>query len=305
MPPSPVFDYAVFGLHVRSDMRLPELLAAAAAGEPDVTIRLGDVSPGADPGPGLRATEQGVVLTFDGIARFAVADGVSIIVDPVADVPEANIRLYLLGSAMGMLLHQRGILPLHANAVEIDGKAFAFMGASGAGKSTLAAWFHDHGFRIIADDVCAVRFDGNERPVVSPGLPRLRLWKEALEETGRQSSEFSRSYVGDDNWDKFDVPLPHEAAVRSDIELAAVYVLGEGTSPSIDAMQGVEAAKAIFEHTYRGAFVPVANGSREHWSASIRLVRSTPIFVIRRRLGFDHFEGQCEMALEHARGVVL
>ena len=75
------------------------------------------------------------------------------------NVPDANIRLYLLGSAMGVLLHQRGLLPLHANAVEIDGKAFAFMGASGSGKSTLAAWFHDHGYRIIADDVCAVRFE--------------------------------------------------------------------------------------------------------------------------------------------------
>ena len=60
---------------------------------------------------------------------------------------------------MGAALHQRGILPLHANAVEIDHRAVAFMGASGAGKSTLAAWFHDQGYPILADDVCVIRAD--------------------------------------------------------------------------------------------------------------------------------------------------
>jgi hypothetical protein len=302
VPTRQAFDYSLFGLHVRSDLPLPELLAAPPGGQPDVTIRIGEVPAGADPGPGLQATDQGAVLTIDGIARYAIADGAHITIDREPNVPDANVRLYLLGSAMGVLLHQRGLLPLHANAVEIGGKALAFMGASGSGKSTLAAWFHDHGYRIIADDVCAVRFDG-ERPFVAPGMPRLRLWKEALERSGRQTSNHSRSYVGDDDWDKFDVTLPHGTAVRSEVELAGVYVLGEGDTPGIDALQGVEAAEAVFAHTYRGAFVQMVDGSREHWSACVRLVKSTPVFLVRRRLDFAHFEEQCAMALSHAKSV--
>ena len=131
------------------------------------------------------------------------------------------------------------------------------MGASGSGKSTLAIWLHHHGYRIIADDVCAVRFDG-ERPFVTPGLPRLRLWKEALEHTGRQASEFARSYAGDDNWDKFDVPLPHDAAVRVEVELGAIYLLGKGDRFGISQLQGLEATDAIFANTYRGAYLPAA-----------------------------------------------
>ena len=299
MPLPPAFDYSLFGLHVRSELALPELLVAPPDSQPEVTIRLGQLPAG---GPGLQATDQGMLLTIDGVARYAIADGAEIIVDREPGVPDVNVRLYLLGSAMGVLLHQRGLLPLHANAVQIGGKAFAFMGASGSGKSTLAAWFHDHGYPIIADDVCAVRFDG-ERPLVAPGLPRLRLWKEALERTGRQASNYSRSYVGDDDWDKFDVPLPHETAVRSEVELAGIYVLGEGDTPDIGALHGLDAAEAVFAHTYRGAFVPMVNGSREHWTSCVQLVKSTPVFLVRRRLGFAHFEEQCAMALSHAKSV--
>ena len=304
MPPPPAFDYSVFGLHVRSELALPELLAAQPGGQPEVTIRLGEAPAGADPGPGLQTTDQGAVLTIDGIARYAIADGARITIDREPNVPDANIRLYLLGSAMGVLLHQRGLLPLHANAVEIGGMAFAFMGASGSGKSTLAAWFHDRGFRVIADDVCAVRFEGAERPFVTPGLPRLRLWKEALEGTGRQSSQYTRSYAGDDNWDKFDVPLPHDTAVRAEVELAGVYLLGKGDGLSINQLQGLKAAEAVFENTYRGAYLSSAGNVQLHWESCLRLVRRTPIFQLLRAWDLTRVPAEMEGIVAHARQVV-
>ena len=302
MPTPRAFDYSVFGLHVRSELALPELLAASPGGQPEVTIRLGDLPAGAA-GPGLEATDLGMLLTIDGVARYAVADGTDITIDRAPGVPDANVRLFLLGSAMGALLHQRGLLPLHANAVEIGGKAFAFMGASGSGKSTLAAWFHDHGFRVIADDVCAVRFDRDERPVVTPGLPRLRLWKEALEGTGRQSSQFSRSYAGDDNWDKYDVPLPHDRAVRAEVELAGVYLLGKGDGLSISELQGLEATEAIFANTYRGEYVALAGNVRNHWEACVRLVQCTPVFRLERSWNLSRGAEVVVQALAHALGL--
>ena len=107
-------------MHIRSELALPELLAAPPDGQPEVTIRLGRLPAG---GPGLQATDHGMLLTVDGIAQYAIADGADITIDREPGVPDANVRLYLLGSAMGVLLHQRGLLPLHANAVEIGGKA--------------------------------------------------------------------------------------------------------------------------------------------------------------------------------------
>ena len=172
----PASHYRLFGLHLCSALDLPELCSDTLGGDPDVHIRMtrSDV------------TDSEASLVIDGIARFAVRNGNEIIVSPEPGVPERNVRLYLLGSAMGILLHQRGLLPLHANAIEIDGKAVAFMGPSGSGKSTLAAWFHDQGYCVIADDVLVVRFDQEGQAQACAGLPRLRLWKDVLEATGRR-----------------------------------------------------------------------------------------------------------------------
>ena len=69
------------------------------------------------------------ILTFvvdDKIAAFRVSNGNLIEIDRYLDATEEDIRLFLLGSAFGGLLHQRGLLPLHASAVEINGKAILF-----------------------------------------------------------------------------------------------------------------------------------------------------------------------------------
>jgi hypothetical protein len=294
------FDYSVFGLHVRSDLPLPELLAAPPGGQPEVIIRLGEVPPAADPGPGLQATDHGAVLTIDGIARYAIADGASIIVDPGAGASDANVRLYLLGSAMGILLHQRGLLPLHANAVEIGGKAFAFMGASGSGKSTMAAWLHDRGYPIIADDVCVVGFADDGRPQVHRGIARLRLWRDVLDVTGRDPASYARSFAGQGAPEKYDVPLTQLGPTDAPVALAAAYLLERSETLRIERLTGIDAAEAVFANTYRGAYVASAGNSRDHWSACARLVSGTPIFRAGRQWGLDDLDEQYCGLLEHA-----
>jgi hypothetical protein len=287
------FDYRLFGLRVRSDLKLPELRAIEDGADPEVVIRI-------DHGAGAEAQ-----IRIDGIADFHVLAGNEIRVRPELEASERNVRLYLLGSAMGLLLHQRGLLPLHANAVEIDGQAIAFMGPSGSGKSTLAAWFHDRGFRVIADDVCVVHFDDEGRPVVRDGLPRLRLWKEVLEATGREPAEFDRSYAGADDWEKYDVPLASQTQSVGETCLAAIYLLDRAESPQIEPLRGAQAAEALFANTYRGHFVPETGGAQLHWEACLALVRTTPIFRAARRWDLKRIDAETKPLLDHAHAVAF
>ena len=286
------FHYQLFGLAVRSELELPELPGFHFEGEPDVVIRCGK-------------GERGTLIAIDGIAEFSVSDGTMISVAAVPGASPRNIRLYLLGSAMGLLLHQRGLLPLHANAVEVGGRAIAFIGPSGSGKSTLAAWFHDNGYQVLADDVCVVRFGADDAPSVCPGLPRLRLWKEALEASGRDATHYARSYAGDDDWEKFDVPLDQAGRPRASTPLAGIYLLAQGDLATVDRLAGVEAADALFANTYRGRFVAEAGDPKMHWEACVRLVQSTPIFRAVRHWGLDRLEEESSRLLDHARSLAV
>ena len=297
------FDYSLFGLHIRSELRLPELLEVENSSHPQVTIRLGQAPDAPTNGPGLHLTEGGLLLMIPAVGRYFVKDGSEIIVEPHPGVPDANLRLFLLGSAMGALLHQRGLLPLHANAVEVGDRAFAFMGESGAGKSTLAAWFNDRGFRVVADDVCVVGFADNGQPQVCPGIGRLRLWREVLDVTGRDVAAYQRSFFGADAPDKYDVPLSRPSATDAAIPLAAVYLLERSEALQIERLTGVAAAEAVFANTYRGALVPMTGSSEDHWSASVQLVRNTPIFRAGRRWGLADMAEQFTGLLEHAEQV--
>ncbi len=295
------FDYSLFGLHLRSDIELPELLETAADRPVDVEILVGAVPDIAATGSGPHPIDGGLLLAVDAVARYAVVNGDRIIVEPRPGAADQNVRLFLLGSAMAMLLHWRGLLPLHANAVEINGAAFAFMGKSGAGKSTLAAWFHDRGFQIVADDVCVVGFADDGRPQVRPGVARLRLWREVLAASGRDAADYQRSFLGDHAPDKFDVPLSHRSATDAPIDLAGVYLLERSDELRVERLTGVDAAEAVFANTYRGGYVPMAGSSHDHWAASARLVRTTPIHRAGRRWGLGDLDAQCAGLLDHAR----
>jgi hypothetical protein len=298
-----IHHYHLFGLAVASEVELSDLAPVAPHAAPDVVITRGTVDGAGAADHVPLPIEHGSVLKIEDVATFAITLGSRIVVDAAPDVPARNVRLYLLGSAMGMLLHQRGLLPLHANAVEIDGRAVAFMGRSGAGKSTLAAWFHDNGHRVLSDDVCVVRFAADGRPLASAGLPRLRLWRDAVERSGRETARLPRSYSGDESFEKYDLAVAGGAHGHGDLALAAVYLLGEGAAPAITRLGGLASIEALFANTYRGAFVADTAGHRVHWQACIDLAGRIPIFALQREWGEERIAAGNAAVLAHARGL--
>lgn len=293
--------YRIFGLNVASELPLA-LPAAAAQDQVDVEVSFGAVEPVPEGTVGYAVSPLGTVLAVEKVARYRVSGGRKVVIDPAPAVSERNLRLFLLGSAFGALLHQRGLLPLHANAIDLGGRAVAFSGHSGAGKSTLAAWFHDRGHAILSDDVCVISADPERGALAFPGIPRLRLWREALEASGRRAGEYERSF---DDQDKFDVPTRSEDTLEP-VPLAAVYLLekcGEGECAGIEPIRGAAAVDVLVSNTYRGAYVPKAGKTSEHFAACVKLAQRVPVFRARRSWGFEEFEQQALRLLEHAEAL--
>lgn len=295
------FHYRVFGLTIASEWEVPHLVAAPAAGQPDVVIYSGAVDDRCCEGrPGLWPANKGAVLLIPDVASYLIDSGNRIVVDEAAGASKRNINLYLLGSALGAVLHQRGAFPLHANTIDIAGSAVGFFGESGAGKSTLAAWFHDRGHPVLGDDICVIDIDGG-KPVVHLGMPRLRLWRGALERSGRSAQDYAMSF---DNYDKYDVPTTIMAS-SAPTRLVALYELARSTTSElrISRLRGVDAINALVANTYRGGFLTAADEVKNHLSQCLQIAQQIPIFRAERPWGVEQFDDVAIALRTHAQAV--
>lgn len=290
------FRYRLFGMSVESAIRLPELdgLPPPKGSEPpEIRIALGQPA-----GP-----DAYYLLDIPDIAQYWVGGGRWIHVEARSGASDREVRLFLLGSALGIALHQRGILPLHANAIAVDGRAVAFMGRSGAGKSTLAAWFHDQGYRVLADDICVVKIEQG-RPMAYPGLPRLRLWEDALLASGRDPGDHQRSFhTPADERRKFDVPINSDAVAANALPLAALFVLEEGPKLRIESVTGAGTVEAISANTYRGGMIGRVGDFASHLDVVVSIARSVPTFRLARPIDRSRFDADCRSILRRCQSL--
>lgn len=280
--------YTLFGLQVSSELELPE--APAGQGAAEVVIRFGEV-PDALPDATKKGAQYEVApgrlrLEIEGVARFLVSHGSEIVVGPAPEAREGEIRIFLLGSAMGALLQQRGFLPLHASAIENRGHAVLFAGDSGLGKSTLAAAFHAAGHRVVADDVTAVRVGGDGVPIAYPAYPELKLWSDALDKLGLDAESLRPTLS---SVDKSRLPVVGEGG-SDPLPIADVYLLeiSSGDELEIQPIAGMRKLDALTRNTYRGHFLDGLGGQREHFRICVALARSARLArVIRPSAGFQ------------------
>jgi hypothetical protein len=293
--------YTAFGLRITSQIELPELARGDTTGPADVEIDFGAVEAALEGGkeiePGVTATADTLLLDY-APARYLVRAGRAITIDPKPGTSERDIRSYLLGSAIGGICHQRGLLPLHANAVEVGGQAIAFAGSSGAGKSTLAAYFRNAGRRLLCDDVCAVSFNPAGKPLAWPGIPRIKLWGDALAAFGRVADGLERVYDGED---KFSLPFPPDPPLTA-FPLRRIYLLSiavPDSAPAIRPLSGAEAFNAVISNIYRWEFAAPLGRSQTHFANVVSMLGSTEVFAAERRWGFDVFEAEAERLERH------
>ncbi|GAB4172046.1 MAG: HPr kinase [Thalassobaculales bacterium] len=250
-------DYALYGLRLRSALPLPG--APPWAGPPDrpadATIVVGPVparlEAAVHSGPLLQVDAAGRVRhEVRGIAAFLVEGGRQITVAPAAGTAEGEVRLFLLATPLGVLFHQRGLLPLHASTVAIGGQAVALAGPSAAGKSTLAAALLAAGGQLLADDLTVVDPAAPGGPLVLPGMPQQKLWRDSLEALGIAADEQVRPGTA---MEKFVRRVP-DAFAAAPCRLAAVCHLGGGPAdgaPRLTALTGARAVHGLREQVYR------------------------------------------------------
>jgi len=286
MPSALKHHYRLSGLTVASDWGFPELPPAEASATPNVVIRQGEVPaeglPGGTPlGPFLQTAPDRLWLTVPGVVRFQVSQGREILFEPAPGIDAESVRVFLLGSGLGALLFQRGLLVLHGNAIRIGDGALVCVGPSGVGKSTLAATFMRRGFPILADDVVAV--DRECRAL--PGLPRIKLWRDAADRLAISTEALPRIRPA---LDKFDYPLG-EGFCATPLPIRWVVTLASHNEPDIvmESIRGKDRFLPLRSNTYRVRYMDGMALRNEHLKLVGRLAgRITLARVMRPQSSF-------------------
>lgn len=288
--------YRIYGLRIASQLELPELPAISPCENPDAQILTHDVAETLEGGEQklnwLQVGDDGCQVNIESIARYRSEMGWRIVVDRRMirrDHPPASagdVRLFLLGTVLAALLHQRNWLPLHVSALATPAGVWAFTGHSGAGKSTLGSWLNRHqGWPMLTDDVAVIKPE-EHKPYLHPGPPRVKLWRDALSALGIETEGLVRDLS---RVDKFHLMVDegfqhHPQPLRALVKLERAE---EGEAAELIRIQGVEAFTIILASLYRPEMGEEFNSAQQLMRDAITLAGKIRIYRFRRPWSLD------------------
>jgi len=285
-----LYRYRIAGLTVSSDVEIPGLHADAGDAAADVTIALGPVPERLDDpaaaGPNWAMAPGAFLLQVPGIARFWLTGGAAIAYQPELEAASGDIAAFLTGTTFGILLHQRGLVVLHASGVAVNGQAVLFMGPSGAGKSTLATALAQRGYPLVTDDFCVLGADGAGRPLVHPDGRLPKLWAQAIRhlDLADRQGPAVRGRLS-----KFYVEPPQAAASPAPLPCGPVYALQEARGPirpGIERPNIVDAALLLRKNAYRARLIKQMGQEELYFRLAAAVGNAGGVFQLTRELDF-------------------
>ena len=276
-----IYCYKVYGLYIVSELELPEL-KRIQSNKADVTVSF-DKVPEHLPevrGSGIlfEAAPNDFLFKFNGIGRYRVQNGNRISIQPESEALPDDIRLVLLGSSIGALLHQRGMLAIHGSAITDGKQTVIFSGQSGVGKSTLAGGLLELGYSVIADDISVIGQNNKKQFIVEAGIPHLKLWKDVLTHLNR-SEDLSKVRP---QLEKYRVPIP--VLENESPRLSKVVILSPSNSKDFTYSEilGKEKFHLLRNNTYRLQFIDKMNQTEVHFHNLSQAVNKIRMFHVSR-----------------------
>lgn len=248
-----IFRYKAFGLILYSEIAIIQLPIIAEHFVPDVFIRKCDLSEYNIKDGQYRIKKDELLFGVSKVAKFHITNGKCIEVDPDEKCAESLLGVYLMGSGMGAILHQRGYMPIHGSCVTDGTQAVLITGDSGAGKSTLAAEFLSHGWKLLTDDVAAIS-DTGDIPVVQASYPSQKLWQDSMEKYEKSEKDVHSLYISE-NREKFGVDVSeYFYDVFCPLRLI-VRLIPTDTPCHMELIDGMTRVDQLIRNTYRSYMI--------------------------------------------------
>jgi hypothetical protein len=272
-----MYSYSAYGLGIRSEILLPELIATDDYKDIEVQLRKfkNNNLPTINNEPYLKINPNEIILSLEEVGYFEIRKGSIINVSPAPNVEDALLSRYIIGTVMALLLYQRGLMVLHASSLNINGAAVAFLGTPGSGKSSIAAALHKNGHEIITDDVSAIDFKGGKFRVF-PGYPQIKL----SDDVARSLGYDIKSSIKLDSQEEKRGYRVNSRLIETPVELRQIYVLTKASPQGIERITHHEALIEIIRHSYPTRFAQ--SEDPEHFLKCVNLVNNLPLYRLNR-----------------------
>ena len=275
--------YKLFGLTI--DSFFPLLQTEAKRPSVDIVIERGKASPPNTwqyKGASIYVNECEIFYSAPGVANFIVRNGRELIVDPCPDVDKRKLRHVLFGEVLALLLHQRGLLVLHATSLAIHGKATILLGTRGAGKSTLALALCRLGATVISDDITVIQVNNGGTLSVLPGISQLGLWPDAVRACGYDPERLPNVFNGTDK------RVMSMTKTSPNVSLAPkrIYKIEETMAVDVERLRPQEAFRVLVGNTYWFGLVQALN-PETHFAQSAAVAAQTEAFRLGRPRTLD------------------
>jgi hypothetical protein len=247
-----IYFYKAYGLGIKSSIEFPELLSGNA--DLNVIIQFQSTESTLLEVPeeknhniaSDKSSNLDIPFFWDNEFIFRVINGKKIIVNPKTSLNLVFLRALILGQGLGIILHQRGYLVLHGSAVNMNQGAVAFLGPCGYGKSTTTLALNKRGYPLIADDVLAVKLDGNT-PMIFPSFSGIKVFEDVIEHITDYPNSFTKIHPDVQKY----LYNPKKSFSLDPVSLKMIYILEkDGRNEISSSLRSQEKLIGLIKNTY-------------------------------------------------------
>jgi hypothetical protein len=278
--------YQAFGLNINSEFEIP-LLTPGGDGT-DLKIVLGDNTNFSEAplfiNPDYKIGRREFLFNVPGIGSFFIKGGNCIIVDLKTRDSLNKAFVYILGTAMGAVLYQRGDICLHGSVINMGDKAVLLTGDSGAGKSTISSILCSKGYPFLTDDLTLIR-NVNGKVWAFPSYAQKKLWLDTIKDLDfnledkehyqilDRQGKYSICYAGN-FWN-----FPLELSYIFNISLANIDTV------KLDRVTGIQKMNILTHNTYRSFLIKYFGMTAKYFELCSLITDQVLIYNIKRPHG--------------------
>ena len=286
--------YQIYGLTVASEIEMSELIPGESTGiakeDADVYVHYCEEH-GMLQNPQLQMIQSNRVWFESAHGRFLVQNGNEIVADKKElHFSDEKIKPYIISHGLAFILYMKNIVTLHGSTVGNEEGAVTIIGNSGAGKSTISTGLRKRGYKLIADDVSAIKLE-NGVPYVQIAVPQQKFCRDTALKEGYKLEEIE---CINEIRDKYRVKLSDDEMCSGPGKLKGIFEIIPDTKDNsfrVEKADGLDLLKLMSANMFSQYLFSNSSGlSADMFQTTLQIAQQIPVYRIYRPTDRDTVE---------------